>query len=529
MGITARLFTAGRQIASRIAREVREAATQPTAPPTRAELLPYYVGYGLFAPGFNDTSVDVSEELALTVSAVWSAVTCISDSFASLPAHIIDAKAERNLNHPLASIFNATPNEFMTAATFRTAMMMNALLWGNAYAFIAKDGARAVGLYPLLARLTTPARAADGSLWYRTNLAGRSAWLSPDQVFHVLGPSLDGITGLNPIQYARQTVGLSLVLERCAAKFFGSGANIGGVIEAPPGMPPAAQKSFLENWTKAYTSIDGAFKIAAMPPGIKFHPTSVDPEKSQAIQSRVHQIREVARIYHIPPHKLGDLERATFSNIEHQQVEYQQEAIQPWAIRWEQEANRKLLLEAERPLLELTFNLDSLLRADTAARYGAHNIGLQAGFLTVNEVRRKENLPPVAGGDVLRVPLNMGAATDTAASPTSAAAKAAQRQLIESVASRLVTKEAKAIGRALKKHATAPEQMRAWLTSFYAEHEQLVTRSLASVAPAAWPKKYCAAGRDTLLDAIDEKADVAELLEQWQDSRPAEIADELCN
>lgn len=524
-------------ILSRIFGHEQRAADTPITL-TASDFLPG--GFSIFGDAaYNDSKIPVSEELSLTVSAVWSAVSCIGDSFAALPAHIVDGKGAPQTTHPLYRLFHDSPNGYMTASTFRSAMMLNALLWGNGYAFIEKDPvtARPIALYPLLARVTQPQRI-NGQLFYRTIVNGRSWPLSADQVFHVLGQSFDGIVGLSPIKYAGQTVGLSLALERFAARFFGSGANIGGVFEMPPGTTPDAQKAFIDQWRKAYTSLDGAFRVAPLPPGTKFTPTSVDPQKAQSIESRVHQIREVARIFRVPPHKIGDLERATFSNIEQQQLEFQQEGIRPWAIRWEQEANRKLLLTAEQATLELRFNLDSLLRADTQARYTAHNIGLQAGFLTVNEVRARENLPPVEGGDVLRVPLNMGPASgaavpDAEATPAPTPAMPspmpmAQRSLIEGAARRLLTKESKAIQRAMKQHQAKPEEFRAWLDNFYTSHEQLVSLTLGTVAPADYAKRHCQASKLEIVNMIGRPlAEITDTLTDWPELRAAEIADSL--
>ncbi|MGE5611155.1 MAG: phage portal protein [Bacillota bacterium] len=500
--------------------EQRAITPQPT-PPRPADLLPgipYFSGMG-----FNDSNIPVSEELSLTLSAVWCAVSCISNAFSSLPAHVLDRKTgEKRIDHPVYTLLHDEPNDYMTAATFKDAMMANVLLWGAGYAYIEKDVlGNPIGLYPLLARYTAPVRH-HGTLVYQTLLGDKTAIVDADCMLHVLGMSFDGINGLNVIQYARQTIGVSVALERFAAKFFGSGANVGGLIEAPT-MSPEAQRDFVEKWRRAYTSIDGAFKIAALPPGVKFTQTTTDPEKAQAVESRVHQIREIARIFHVPPHKLMDLERATFSNIEHQSIEFMQEAIQPWAIRWEQEAGRKLFSEREKPYVELRFNLDSLLRADTASRYSAHAVALNSGFCTVNEIRAREGLPPVKNGDILRTPLNMAPVSNTAA-----------RGLVEDVARRAITKEIRALQRAQKKYQGKPDELRAWATTWYATHEALIARSFAPVlrtlacttTPADYAKAHCAESMRAIVTALDGKASVDDLIDDFED-RPAVIADEL--
>ncbi|MCE9552624.1 MAG: phage portal protein [Planctomycetes bacterium] len=475
--------------------------------------------------GASDAGPAVNENTALTASAVWAAVACIADTISCLPVHVLEsASGAKQFDHPLYALLHDQPNEYMTAASFRTAMMTNLLLWGNGYAAIERDSAgRPTGLYPMLSSATRTGRTADGLLYYTTYIGTQAFTLRPDEVFHVLGLTPNGITGLSPIEYAKRSVGLSIALEKFASKFFSNGGNLSGILELPAGMPDEAIKNFLATWRREHTGIENSLKVGLLTDGAKFHQTGTDPEKGQMVDTRVHQLREVARIFRVPPHKIGDLERATFSNIEHQSLEFMQDGIAPWTVKWEQEARRKLLLEVEKPRLEVRFNLDAMLRADTKSRYEAHASGLNSGFLTTNEVRAKEGLPPVEGGDVLRVPLNMGPAAPTPPAPTTPAARA----LLEDAARRLLVKEAKAAQRAAKKHAGKPDEFRAWATEFYTRHEPLVEKTLAAGKDAAaFAKAHCQESREALVSAFTAGT-LEDTLDEWEALRPIAIAERL--
>jgi HK97 family phage portal protein len=363
---------------------------------------------GIFSyGGQNDTGVAVNETTALAASAVYSCVAVISQAIAALPVHVLTRKdGGKQYAHPVAKLLAGEPNEYQTGIDFRETLTLQLLLWGNCYAFIERDELGVPSaLLPLRSDRTTPVRARGGELLYQTMLGSGVEYLAPQDVLHVHNLSLDGITGLSPIMQARQAVGLSLALERFAARFFGSGCHAGGVLTVPS-LKSEGMKEFAKKFREKYTGPENAWKVAVLEAGMDYKPTTVDLEKSQALEQRVHQIREVCRIYRVPAHKVNDLERATFSNIEHQAIEFVQDCLTPWVVKWEAECARKLFLEREKPGFEIKFNLDSLLRGDTKSRYEAHNIAVQAGFKTPNECRAAEGLPPIEGGDALRFPLN---------------------------------------------------------------------------------------------------------------------------
>jgi HK97 family phage portal protein len=535
MGFLQRLF--GRADEKRLMIQAGNWRPEDYLPPT----------VGIFnSSGRSDAGVPVDEYVALAASAVWACVSVISDAISTLPIHVQRRdQVEKQVDHPLYRVLHDEPNEYMTSITFRQMMMLNYLLWGHCEAFIEKnETGQPIALYPLRAAVTRPIRQ-FGQLLYLTQVGTTITYLTPDQVFSVNYLTVDGITPISPIQQAKQSVGLSLALERYAAKLFGNGGNLGGVLTLPVGMKEDAVKNFVASWKKNYAGLDNAMKTAVLPADYKYQSTATTPENAQAIQARVHQVREIARIFRVPLHKIGDLERGTFSNIEWQSREYCSDCLLPHCTKWEQEANRKLLLEREKGDVEIKFDLDGLLRADIASRYSSYMTGRQAGFLTTNEIRVREGLPPVEGGDTLLQPLNMAPIGSPAATggklisaptpPVQDDTAPAGRSLIEDAARRLLTKETKALTRAAKKFTGKPQEFRQWADGWYATHQALVARVVTTPLKAArltvaadeYARTHCAESIRAITATIDAGAGVDDLVDEWETIRPSEIADHL--
>jgi HK97 family phage portal protein len=495
--------------------------------------------FSIFGGGQSDSGIPVDELTALTASAVWACVSVISDGIAALPVHVLaSADATKQIDHPVYHLLHDSPNEYMTSSTFRQTFLLNLLLWGNGYAFIDKDElGRPIALYPLRSCDVWPMRQ-NGQLVYIARVGTMMTTVYPDQMLHVLGMSIDGIVGLSPIAYARQTVGLSIAMERYAAKFFSNGGNLSGILKLPPNMNDDAKKAFVQAWREQHTGVENLLKIGVLPDGFGFTPTGTDPEQAQMLDTRVHQVRETARIFRVPLHKIGDLERATFSNIEHQSLEFVQDCLMPWVVRFEQECNRKLFLSREAAMFDVKFNFDALLRGDTKSRYESYNLALQGCWQTVNEIRAKEGLPPTAGGDVLRTPLNMGNAASTPPddeaddSSTEPATRSAARALIEDAARRVLIKESKAIQRAAKKYQTRPEEFRSWADNFYRSHQSLVARVFATPMKAAaididagtYAHRHCEESRSAIMNAVTAGAAIDDVLDEFESIRPGDIA-----
>lgn len=494
----------------------------------------YLSGMGLtyLGIGASDTGLKVNEQVAMTASAVWGAVQIIASAVSTLPVHVMRRQdGGKDQAHAVRHLLANEPNEYMTAPVFRECLMVNLLLWGNGYAAIERDDlGRPTALLPMRSDCTR-ARRVNGQIAYQTTIGDRAYTLRTDQVFHVMGMSFDGISGLAPIEFHRQTVGLSLATQTFAAKFFSNAGNLGGLLSTPP-MNDEALRKFAADWRTKNVGLDNAMKVAVLPDGYKFTPTGTDPEKGQMLATRVFQIREIARIYRVPAHMLGDTEKASYASLEVQHTEFHTQCIQPWCVKLEAEADRKLLLEAEKPTHEVKFNLDAMLRATTRERYAAHVQATGAPFATTNEARAKEGLPPVDGGDALLRPLNMGPTKPGAQPPP--AANPAARSLIEDAARRLLTKEAKALARAAKKHAAKPDEFRAWADDFYARHRGLVAATLTTpfavaavtIATDDYAARHCDESRAAAVEAFAAGA-TDDLSDTWEAMRPHDVAEQL--
>ncbi len=518
MGILARLFGSPQT-------EARSAATS---------WLPSYLGTGI-GHGYNDTGMHINERTALAASSVFACVKILAEAVAQLPIHVHQrGEGGKDYQHPVATLLGAEPNEYMTAATFREALLTNLCLYGNAYAYIDRDEFGVpIGLYPLRSDHTQAVRE-NGDLYYLTRMGDTTATLTQDQVLHVLGFSFDGIVGISPIQQAKQNIGLSIAMERFAAKLFSQGGNVGGILKTPP-MNDDAMKTFVSSWRASYTGVDAALKVAVLPDGYDFKQTTVDPDKAQLRDARIHQVLEVARIYRIPPHMLGVLDKASYASIEQQSMDFYQMAVQPLVTRFEQECNRKLLLEREKPTLEVRFNMDAMLRAATGERYAAYAIAITNGIMTRAECRAKEGLPFLPGSDVLLQPLNMtpvGTLPTPTPAPSPKPDPVVARSLVEDVARRFLVKESKALGRALKKHKDDPDGLRSWSTEFYGGHRDHIAKVLASPLRAAGVDADPAAVATRHVEESTRRLGAGitpEELEEWPDVRAAEITDELLN
>lgn len=373
------------------------------------------------------TGIQVTSESARRIAAVWCAVRILSESVASLPVFVYqrsdDGKGkERKTSNPLHRLLHDQPNIWQTSFEWREMMQGHLALRGNAYAEIVYD--RRGSITALIPRHPDRMRVFDISqeqigeqplIYQYTPVTGPVRYLFADEVLHVKGLSDDGLVGLSPIQEFRETLGLSLGTETYAAKFFGNYANPGGVLSHPKSLTKDAQKRLREQWEQRHTGLDNVNKVAVLEEGLTWTQVGVNPEDSQLLESRKFSVTEIARIFRVPPHMLADLDRATFSNIEQQAIEFVVHTLRPWLVRWEQRLALALLTPKERASgLFIEFNVDGLLRGDIKSRYGAYAVGRQWGWLSPNDVRALENMNPRTdvGGDAYHEPLNMQSSKD---------------------------------------------------------------------------------------------------------------------
>jgi HK97 family phage portal protein len=359
------------------------------------------------------SGVHVTSETAMRSSAVYACVRVLAESVASLPLPLYrragDRGRERAVNHPLYALLHDTPNPEMTSFELRETLMYHLALWGNAYCKIESDGAgRVTGLWPLLPGQMEVKRTPSGALEYGYRLPnGTVTKLSPDNILHIRGLSSNGIVGLSPISLARQSIGLALATEEYGARFFSNNAQPGVVLEHPGKLGDDAYDRLRTSWTETHSGLANAHRVAILEEGMKLEKVSIPPNDAQFLETRKFQATEIARIFRVPPHLIADLDKATFSNIEQQSLEFVVYSLRPWLVRIEQAISRALLTDAERRAYYWEFLVDGLLRGDTASRYQAYAVGRQWGWLSVNDVRERENMNPVDGGDAYLEPLNM--------------------------------------------------------------------------------------------------------------------------
>ena len=363
------------------------------------------------------SGVPVDETRALNLTAVFACVRILAETLSSLPLILYQRQADggrtRATAHRLYSLLHDAPNPEMSSLELRETLTGHVALWGNGYAEIEYNrGGQVTSLWPLRPDKMGMKRE-GGELIYTYQLPkpdemGRtSRKFAPWQIFHLRGWGFNGLIGYSPISLARQAIGLGLATEEFGARFFGNGARPGGVLEHPGHLDDEAYNRLKESWDQAHQGLSNAQRIAILEEGLSYKSVGIPPEEAQFLETRKFQVSEIARIFRIPPHMLADLDRATFSNIEHQSIEFVVYTMGPWFARWEQAIGRSLLSTAERAQYFAEFLATALLRGDTVSRYQAYAQGRQNGWLSANDIRRAENMDPVEGGDMYLVPLNM--------------------------------------------------------------------------------------------------------------------------
>jgi len=520
--------------------------------------------------------VDVSEESALTFSAVYGCVRILAESAASLPLKVYRRAGARGKatarQHWAWSLLHDEPNPEMTAVVWRELGMVHVLTWGNAYSRIewAGDGsARAV--WPIHPSRVTVKRSAGGSVFYEVRPdpatdppGGHPAILEPADVLHVPALGWNGLVGLSPVRLAREAVGLGQAAEAFGSGFFGNGARPGGVLSVNQALDPKARAKIAEAWEAAHQGVERAGRVAVLGLGASFTATTIPPEDAQFLETRRFQVSEVARIFRVPPHMLADLERATFSNIEHLGLEFVMHSLRPWLVRWEQEINRKLFGTSGTAGLYAEHAVDGLLRGDQASRFAAYAVGRQWGWLSADDVRELENLAPLpdGAGAVYLTPLNMVPVVGRAWSPAQVTPTEAEPEptperapdagpevnaraelrracgaMVRAVYARFARREQKALARLAAKarvSRTGAEGFRAAVDAFYQEAELVLETELRQLAEAfgkAWDgepareaSEYVGASLaqlEALLEGAGEPFGAIEArAEEWTRTRP---------
>lgn len=363
-------------------------------------------GYS-FLFGRTTSGKPVNERTAMQTTAVYACVRILAEAVASLPLHVYEYQDDGGKklvhDHPLYYLLHDEPNPEMTSFVFRETLMSHLLIWGNAYAQIIRDGAgRVLGLYPLLPDKMDVQRDDRGNIYY---VYSRNSDENPmfkeygdirlkaEDVLHIPGLGFDGLIGYSPIAMAKNAVGMTLACEEYGASFFANGANPGGVLEHPGVLKDPSKVR--ESWNSVYRGVNNAHKIAVLEEGMKYQQIGIPPEEAQFLETRKFQINEIARLYRIPPHMVGDLDKSSFSNIEQQSLEFVKYTLDPWVIRWEQSLQRSLLLPGEKGKYFIKLNVDGLLRGDYQSRMNGYAVGRQNGWFSANDIREMENMNPI--------------------------------------------------------------------------------------------------------------------------------------
>jgi HK97 family phage portal protein len=395
----------------------------------------------LFAPPVGG-KIQVTESNALTISAVWAAVRVLSSAISVLPLHVMrggegrSTPRQRVFDSPSAKIAHR-PCPEMGKAVFWELMMHHVLLSGNAYAEIERNQlGEPIALWPLPPYATRPQRNRDTrEIEYVSravvNDARVQATIPAKNIFHLKGMGFDGLIGYSPIAMAARSLGITTGLESAQSSILDAGLKPGGWIEYP-GSLQDFQASNLEEAVKKKSGVTNFGKALLMWGGSKFHPLEINLSDAQALESREFQVEEVARWFGLPPHKLQHLKRSTFNNIEHQSQEFVTDSLLTWLEKIADEFADKIVSEPDGEYVNHI--LEKLLRGDINTRYTAYGMGRQWGFLSPNEIREREDLPPMPGGDVFHVPVNMAPINTGATSVDALASAIVRRDLSEMVA-----------------------------------------------------------------------------------------------
>ena len=487
------------------------------------------------------SGVVVNEDNALKVGAVFACVSRLSETIGSLPIILYENKGDgktRARSKRLYQVLHDMPNPQMTAMTFKETLMTHCLLYGNAFAEIVRNSAGEVEeLYPIMPYRVKIDTIKNKLSYLITLPDGKEKRLSDKQMFHLPWLTINGIEAYQPIALAKEIIGLAMATEGFSAKYFRNGTNVGGVVEHPNSLKDTAYARLKKSLSESYEGLGNAHRLLLLEEGMKFQKVVIPPNDSQMLESRKHQVEEVARFYNVPPHIIQDLSRATFSNIEEQGTYYAVHTIRPWAVRWEQAIFRCLLTEVERRKYFAELLFEALMRGNLESRYNAYATARQWGWLSVNEIRARENFNPIGDqGDVYLQPMNMvdvdkveelmqpkelpeqieeqkrSVETQEERDFKSALnrTKLAQsfKEVFKDAASRCLKREEADIMRQARKTAS-PTALKAFISTFYDGHgeylEKQISSPIRSLGMAIVETTKIETGRELILDDRYEK------------------------
>lgn len=372
---------------------------------------------GQISGGRSFTGLSITTDKAMRYAAFWAACRILSEDVAKLPLGVYrrgPKGSEQASDHPLDRVIRYQANPQMSSFVWRQVGMLHDLTWGNAYSMIGRDqgGHGAIReLWPLATDRMTTGRDDAGDLTFKYQRQnGQTADLDPKDVFHVPAFSWDGLSGYSIIRQARESIGLGLATEEHGARFFGNGATSNFVLATDNALSETAFEHLETSIDTEHTGLTNSWRPWILEEGLKPVPITMPHDDAQWLETRNHQVVDMARWFRLPPHKLADLTRATFSNIEHLSLEYVTDTLMGWLVRWEQEIGRQLLgpeWVGQGGDLYVKFTVSALLRGDLKSRFDAYAVGRQWGFMNGDQIAELEDWNRWEGGDAYIVPMNM--------------------------------------------------------------------------------------------------------------------------
>jgi HK97 family phage portal protein len=455
----------------------------------------------------------VTAATARTATAVWCAVLVLASTISTLPLIVYrrlpDGGKERVDDHPLVSILHDQPNPWQTIVEWLDMSLGHLELRGNAFSAILYNGSgdvtRLIPLHPDRVRPFDPRPAVDQPIAYEyTPPRGPTQYFFKDDILHLFGHSDDGLVGLSTIAVHRESIGKALALQEYGSRFFGNYAAPGGVLTHPKKLGAQGRTALKLAWEEKHRGLENAHRVAVLEEGMKWEKIGVDNKDAQYLEAMEFTVDEVARIFNVPPHKLHELRRSTNNNIEHQAIEFVQDAIRPRCVRLEKRIKVQLFKPSEQATHFCEFNIDGLLRGDFKSRMEGYQVARYGGIMNADEIRAKENMNPQPDGQgkVYWMPVNMKPADSTEPTEVTPAqepepgtppglfprrAKARARlvtptaRMLQDVLERVLTKECKAVRGAIEKHASSTKDLTRWLEDFYEQHAVFVQRAAAPV------------------------------------------------
>lgn len=361
-----------------------------------------------FVGNTDETGETVTPESALSVTGVYAAVSLIAETIAALPLHVYRAGSDRAstakaYEHPLYPVVHDMAKPGLTAFEFLEGSVSNVCLRGDAFSRIDLDGrGRVVALEPMLPDAVQVLRTPSGGVAYKwRERADRTVLLRDDQVLRIPYKMLDGLKSTTPIEVHRNTIGLAIASRRYLNSFYRNAAQPKGAIKLPTSLSDEAVNTLRAAWERRHQGPENAGRLAILDGGMEWQAIGMSMEDAQYVQLSGLSLGDIARIFRVPPHKIGDLSKATFSNIEHQAIEFVTDLVLPWCRRIESRMTAYLLSDADRQQgYYVAFDLKGLLRGDAKARGELYRALFNIGAITANEIRGAEDMNPYAGGDV---------------------------------------------------------------------------------------------------------------------------------